>query len=93
MVRAVLPTFVQITRLVISQFITYVHHTIDRVEDKLSKVQAAYGAGSCCLLKINSRWPGSIVLGDNPWSHVARHYTLHNSNGEVHRVNVLTQTM
>ena len=59
-------------------------YTSDRVEEKLSKVQATYGGGSCFLLKINSRLPGSIVLGDNPWSRVARHYTtLHNSNGEV----------
>ncbi|CAI8014074.1 Trafficking protein particle complex subunit 8 [Geodia barretti] len=62
------------------------HDTVNRqtagVEDKLSKLQATYGAGSCCLLKINSRWPGSVVLGDNPWSRVARHYTSHNSNGE-----------
>ena len=52
-----------------------------RAEEKLAKTQATYGTGSCVLLKINSRQPGSVVLGDNPWSRVARHYT--STNGEV----------
>ena len=51
-------------------------------DDNLAKVQATYGPGSSVLLCINSRPPDSVVLGENPWSHVARHYTV-NTNGEV----------
>lgn len=51
-------------------------------DDNLAKIQAAYGSGSCVLLCINSRPPDSVVLGENPWSRVARHYTV-NTDGEV----------
>lgn len=52
-------------------------------EDNLAKIQAAYGSASCFLLHINSRKPDSVVLGDNPWSHVASQYTAVNSIREV----------
>lgn len=55
-------------------------------EDNLAKVQGSYGSGSCFLLRINSRKPDSVVLGDNPWSHVASQYSSVNSAGVVGHV-------
>ena len=48
-------------------------------QDNLAKAQATYGTGSCFLLHTNSRQPGSVVLGENPWSRL----TLHSTTGEV----------